>query len=122
MMRECGIIEGMHRDVAADQLGGKVGLQVGKGENEIGLERQDLLEVGGNERRHPRFLLAHARRPHRITGDADDTVLLAEEIERLDGFFCQADDTSGREHFVHLLLRFHPRQGLQPKSGGPSSA
>jgi hypothetical protein len=32
----------MHRDVAADQFGGDVGLEVGEGENEIGFEREDL--------------------------------------------------------------------------------
>src|SRR5262249_31750055 len=60
------LVEGMHRDVAADQLGGDVGLQVGEGENEVGLEREDFFKVGGDERRHPRLLPAHPRRPHRV--------------------------------------------------------
>ena len=92
------MIEGMHRDVAADQLGDDVGLQVGEGEHEVGLEREDLLEVGGDEGRDPRLLLAHPRRPHRIARYADDAALLAEEIERLHGLFGEADDALGREH------------------------
>ena len=36
-------------------------------------------------------------RPHRVTGDADDPVLLAEQIQRLDGFFGETDDPAGRE-------------------------
>jgi hypothetical protein len=37
------------------------------------------------------------RRPHRIAGDADDSILLAELIQRLYGLFGKADDPAGRE-------------------------
>src|SRR5262249_41953156 len=73
-------------------------LQVGEGENEVRLEREDFLKVGGDERRHPRLLPAHPRRPHRVARHADDAPLLAEEIERLHGPFGEADDALGREH------------------------
>ena len=38
------------------------------------------------------LLLAGLRRPHRESGDADDPVLLAEEVEGLGGLFGEADD------------------------------
>ena len=82
----------------ADQLRDDVGLQVGERQHQVGLEREDLRHVGGDERRHPRLLAPHLRRPHRIAGHADDAAVLAEEIERLHGFFGQADDSLGREH------------------------
>src|SRR6185295_18693818 len=96
--RDVAVVERMHRDAAADQLGGNVGLQVGEGEHEVGVEREHLLEIGGDERRHPRLLLAHPRRPDRIARHADDAALLAEEIKRLHGLLGQADDALGREH------------------------
>ena len=88
----------MDRDVAADQLGGDIGLQVGEGENEVGLEREDFFKVGGDEGRHPRLLPTHPRRPHRVARHADDAPLLAEEIKRLHGLFGEADDALGRKH------------------------
>ena len=102
---DVALVEGMHGDIAADQLGGDIGLQIGEGENEIGLEREDLLEIGGDERGHPRLLLAHPRRPHRVAGDADDAALLAEQIERLHGLFGEADDALGREHSITLVRK-----------------
>jgi hypothetical protein len=95
---DVALVERMHCDIAADQFGGDVGLQVGKGENEVRLECEDLFEVGGDEGRDPGLLLAHARRPHRVTRHADDAVLLAEEIQRLHGFLGEADDAFRRKH------------------------
>jgi len=37
------------------------------------------------------------RRAHRIAGDADDAVLLAEQVQRFDGLFRQANDACRRE-------------------------
>ena len=73
------------------------GLQVGEGQHEIGLERENLRDVRGDEGGNPRLLAADLRRPHRIAGDADDTVLLAEQIQRLDGLFGEANDPAGWE-------------------------
>ena len=66
-------------------------------QHQVGLEREDLWDIGGDERGHPRLFPAHLRRPHRIAGDADDAILLAEQIQRFDGFFGKADDSAGRE-------------------------
>ena len=78
-------------------IGDDAGLQVGESQHEIGLERQNLRNVRGNEGGNPRLLAADLRRPHRIAGDADDAVLLAEQIQRLDGLFGEANDPAGRE-------------------------
>src|SRR6185437_2147395 len=75
-----------------------VGLQVREGENEVGFEREDFVEVGGDEGGDPRLFPAHPRRPHRIAGDADNARFLAEEIKRLNGLFGEADDALGWKH------------------------
>ena len=82
---------------ARDQIGDDVGLQVGEGQHEIRLERENLRDVRGDEGGNPRLLAADLRRPHRIAGDADDAVLLAEQIQRLHGLFGETDDPAGRE-------------------------
>ncbi len=92
------LVEGMHRDIGADQVGDDIGLQIGEGEHQIGFERQDLRHVGGDEGRNPRLLAPHLRWPHRVARHADDAILLAEQIKRLDGFFGEADDSGRREH------------------------
>jgi len=94
---EVTLVEDMDRDAGADELSDDVGLQVGEGEHEIGRERQDLRNVGGDEGRDARLLAADLRWPHRIAGDADDPVLLAEQVECLDRLFGQANDPAGRE-------------------------
>ena len=87
----------MDGDAGADEVGDDVGLQIGKGEHQIRLERQDFWDVRRDERRHPRLLAPDLRRPHRIARYPDDAVLLAEQIQRLDGFLGEADDPAGRE-------------------------
>ena len=87
----------MDGDAGADEIGRDVGLQVGEGQHEIGLEREDFRDVRRDEGRYPRLLAPDLRRPHGIAGDADDAVLLAEQIQRLHGLFGEADDAAGRE-------------------------
>jgi hypothetical protein len=41
---------------------------------------------------------ARLRRARNIAGDADDAVLLAEQVQRLDGLFGEADNSAGRKH------------------------
>ncbi len=91
------LVEDVDGDAGAHQVGDDVGLQVRERQHQVGLEREDLWDIGGDERGYPRFLAAHPRRPHRITGDADDAILLAEQIQRLDGFFGETDNSAGRE-------------------------
>src|SRR6185437_16822546 len=79
--RDIALVERVHRDVAPDQLGRYVGLQVREGQNEVRLERDDLLEVRRDEGRDARLLAPHARWPHRIARYAHNAVLLAEQIE-----------------------------------------
>jgi hypothetical protein len=55
-------------------------------------------EVRIGEADHSGLLAASLRRPHNIPGDPDDAVLLAEQLERLDGLFGEADNSARREH------------------------
>ena len=94
---DVALIEDVDGDACAHQIGDDTGLQVGEGEHEIGLQRQDLWNVRRDEGRNPRLLAADLWRPHRIAGDTDDAVLLAEQVQCLHGLFGQADDPAGWE-------------------------
>ena len=79
------------RVAAANQLGGDVRLQIGEGEDQVRLQRLDLVEARVDERRHLR-LAPRLGRPHGVARDADDAVAFAEEIQRLGRFLGEADD------------------------------
>ena len=95
--RDIALVEDVDGDARAHQIGDDIRLQVGEGQHEIGLQRENFRDVRGDEGGNPRLLAADLRRPHRIAGDADDAVLLAEQIQRLDGLFGQANDPAGWE-------------------------
>jgi hypothetical protein len=78
-------------------------LEIGKGENEVRLERKDLRNVGRSEGRNARFLTPNLRRPHRIPGYPDDAVLLTEKVERFDRLLRQADDPGGWKKPLDML-------------------
>src|SRR5215469_7269602 len=103
------LIEGMHANPGADEGRDDLGLQIGKAENEIGLEREYFWNVGGDEGRDARLLFARLRRPDGVAGNADDTVLLAQQIERLGRFLSEAYDALG---WIHA--RIIPRRGEGP--------
>ena len=86
-----------------NEFGGDVGLQIGERQHQIGIERENLWHIRGDEGRHPRLLAPHPRRPHRIARHAGDAVFLAEEIERLHGLLGQADDAFGKSHITYSL-------------------
>ena len=86
------LVEGVHVEAAANELGGDIGLQIGERQHEVGRERDDLVNIGRRERRDARLLAPRLGRPHDIAGDADDAILLAEQVQRLDGLLGQADD------------------------------
>src|SRR3981189_82065 len=46
----------------------------------------------------PRLLAPRLRRAHDIAGNSDDAVLLAEQVQGLDGLLGQTDDPARREH------------------------
>src|ERR1700733_4965735 len=91
------LVEDMDRDAGADQFGDDIGLQIGEGENEVGLEIQNLRNIGGDKGGDTWLLAPDLRRSHGITGNANDSVLLAEQIKGLDRFLGEADDAAGRE-------------------------
>ena len=65
-------------------------------------------DVGRGEGADARLVAPRLGRPHRVAGNADDAVLPAQEIERLDGFLGQADDPARREHDRPILLINNP--------------
>jgi hypothetical protein len=103
------------REVSSDRC-----LKVREGENQIGLQRDDLRDVGRGEGQD---LVSRADlgRPNGISGDADDAVLLAEEIEGLDRFFRMANETARRISAHGSLVRHRecrlPLRQLAPPIG-----
>ena len=88
---DAALVEGEHRIAAPDEIAGDVGLQIRERQNQVRLQRLDLLEARVQERRHLR-LLARLRRPHRVAGDADDAIAFTEQVERLGRLLREADD------------------------------
>jgi len=67
---------------------------------------------------HSRLFSASLRRTHDIAGDADDAVLLAEQVEGLDGLFGEADNSARRKH---RDTRAEPESQVTPSSRRLSS-
>src|SRR5215469_16725384 len=95
---DSALVEGVHLDPAANEIGDDVRLEVGERQNQIRLQREDLADVRGRESAYPRLLVASQRRAHHVARDADDAVLLAEQVERLDRLFGEADKSARGEH------------------------
>ena len=87
------LVEDVHVDTAAHQFGGDVGLQVGKTQYQIGFQVDDTIDLGRGKSRYPGFFAARRGRSDGKTGNADDTILLAEQVKHLGRFLGQADDS-----------------------------
>src|ERR1700676_2837443 len=94
---DVALVEAVDRDAGTDQVGDDVRLQIRESQHQIRLQREDFRNVRRDERRNPRLLAPHLRRATPLARDPDDPVLLAEQIQRLDGFLGEADDPAGRE-------------------------
>jgi len=82
---------------AADQIGDDVRLEIGECEDEVRPQREDLFDIRRGESADARLLTASLRWAHDIAGDADDALLLADQVQRLDGLFGKADDSGRRK-------------------------
>jgi hypothetical protein len=105
-----------HRDLHAlpDQLGRDVRLQVGKTEDAVRLERQDLVDLRGEEGAHLRLLVTRAARPHGVAGDADDARLLAQQVQPLRRLLGQAHDALRRVRSGCVRHRVRSSRGRPP--------
>jgi hypothetical protein len=79
------LIEGIDLEPTANEIGDNTCLEIGECQDEVRLQGEDLVDVRRRERADPRLLAASLRRAHNIAGDPDDAVLLAEQVQRLDG-------------------------------------
>jgi hypothetical protein len=80
-LRDAALVERHDRDAALHEPA-EIGLQIGKGEHQVRPQRFDLVEPRVDECRDFR-LLARLGRAHRVAGDADDPIALAEQVQRL---------------------------------------
>ena len=92
----------MSRNAPTDQRGDDIGLEIGKAQDQIGLQVENFWDVGRCKGRDARLFAPGLGRPHAITRDANDAILLAEQIEGLDGLLGQTDDALGWKHPVAL--------------------
>ena len=53
-----------------------------RSENEVGLQRQDLVDIRRGEGTHARIFTGSLRRADDIAGDPDNAILLADQILR----------------------------------------
>jgi hypothetical protein len=91
--RNTALVKGMNLHPFADQGSGNVGLQVGKRQNQIGLQRQNLWHIGAGKGADTRLFAAHPSWADGISGDPDDPVLLPQKIQRFHCLFGQTDNT-----------------------------
>ena len=89
----------MDVEPATNEIRSNVGLEIGERQDQIGLQGEDLIDVRRREGADPRLVAASMRWAHNIAGDADDTILLAKQVQRLNGLFGEADNSAGREHW-----------------------
>ena len=107
---------------AANEFGGDLCLQIREAENQVWLQRLDLVEPRIDERRYL-GLAACLRWSHGVTGDPDDAIAFAEEVQRLGCFFGQADDPRRISRFCHLVANRQPLiTNRQPPNRQPPTA
>src|SRR5438105_9628067 len=96
----------------ADQVPHDIGLEVGKREDQVWLERENLVEPERRESADLR-LLAGLRRPARRTRHADHPLAGADERPDLDGLRREADDAFGKLSGARAVhpTRFYARGG-----------
>ena len=88
------LIEDDDVDAGLDQILRDGGLEVGEADHEVGFEFQDLIDFGGSEGRD--FgLQAGFFGTAGVAGNADDAILLAQQVEGFGGLFGEADDSLG---------------------------
>jgi hypothetical protein len=75
---DASLIEGMDVDPAANEIRGDVGLEIREGQDQIGLQGGDLVDIRRREGTYAWLLAASLRWAHDVAGDADDPILLAE--------------------------------------------
>ncbi len=93
---EVTLVEQVDGEAGAGEIGDDRALDVGEREHQIRFQRGDLPDVRRCEGRDARFFATHLGRADGIARDADDAVLLAEEVEGFYGLLGQADDAFGR--------------------------
>ncbi len=89
--RDGTLIEDHHRDAPPGEFPGDVSLEIREADDEVWLQRHQLVEVGVEEGADPR-LGSGFRWPHREARNADDAITEAQPIQGLGGLFRQAGD------------------------------
>ena len=73
-----------------------VGLQVGEGQDQVGLEAR-IFGVSAEVNAQTRGSQPHLGRTYGVARDADDAILLAQQIKRLDRLLGEADEAARRK-------------------------
>ena len=88
----------MNVEPAANEVGRYVCLEVGERQDEIGLQRENLVDIRRGEGAYAWLLTASLWRAHNIAGDPDDAGLLAEQVQPLNSLFGKADNSARWKH------------------------
>ena len=94
----------MDVESTADQIRDDVRLEVGEGQDQIGLQCKDLVDIRRSEGAHSLFLAASLRWTHNVAGDTGNADLFAEQVERFDSLFGEADNSARWEHSGYSTL------------------
>ena len=113
---DCSLIEGVDVEPVANEIGDDVGLEIGEGQDEIGLQGENFVDIRRDECAHAWLFAASVWWAHDIPRDTDNSVLLAEQVQRLDGFFGEADNSARREHSTIATINSDLRHGSTPRA------
>jgi len=86
------LIRAQNRHARADQVSDDVTLEIGERQDQVGLERQDLVELERGEAADA-SLLQRRLRPACRAGDADDAISGPQQEGDLGGFRGETNDT-----------------------------
>jgi len=92
------LIKGMDVEPPANEIGNDICWRSENVRTRSGFRARILSMLAEVKAPHARLLAAGLRWAHDVTGDAGNAVLLAEQVQRLDGFFGEADNSARREH------------------------
>jgi hypothetical protein len=90
------MIGGVNRDPCFHEVAHDVSLKIGEREGEIRLKGQDFRDISADEGRDARLFTPDTGRMHSIARHPDDPLVLAEQVEGLDGLFRETHDALRR--------------------------
>ena len=106
------LIKGMDVEPPANEIGNDICWRSENVRTRSGFRARILSMLAEVKAPHARLLAAGLRWAHDVTGDADNVVLLAEQIQGSGGLFCEADHSARRKTWAPRSRSAQRRKSL----------